>query len=152
MRYLSEVRQRHICRAIQECHEKQGFSIEAACKLLHVARSAYRKWTSGKLSSRATENERLVDKIEKIYMENPDKGYRRLKDDLLHDYGIYINNKRGLRICRARDIRSPVKYNNRGCTRQTKNPQYLSENLLGRQFYADKPSEKWLTDVTGFKL
>ena len=60
-------------------------------------------------------------------------------------------DKRVLRICRARDIRSTVKYNNRGCTRSAKNPQHLAENLLDRQFYAAKPNEKWLTDVTEFK-
>ena len=97
------------------------------------------------------ENERLADKIEKIHAESPDKGYRRLKDDLRHDHGIHVNDKRVLRICRARDIRSTIKYNNHGCTRQAKNPQYLAENLLDRQFYAAKPNEKWLTDVTEFK-
>ena len=43
------------------------------------------------------------------------------------------------------------RYANRGCTRQAKEPQYLAENLLNRQFYAEMPNEKWLTDVTGFK-
>ena len=57
----------------------------------------------------------------------------------------------GLAGCRARDIRSTVKYNNHSCTRRAKTPQYLAENLLSRQFYADKPNEKWLTDVTKFK-
>lgn len=102
-------------------------------------------------SQRVAENEQLTDKIEKIYAESPDKGYRRLNDDLRHDYGIHVNDKRVLRICRARDIRSTVKYNNHSCTRRAKTPQYLAENLLSRQFYADKPNEKWLTDVTKFK-
>lgn len=137
--------------AIKECHEEQGFPVEAACELLHVARSAYYKWASGKLGHRAAENEQLAGKIEKIHSESPDKGYRRLNDDLRHDHGIYANDKRVLRICRARDIRSTVKYNNRGCSRRAKNPQYLAENLLNRQFYAEKPNEKWLTDVTEFK-
>ena len=44
-----------------------------------------------------------------------------------------------------------MKYNNCGCTRHAKNPQYLAKNLLDRQFYAAKPNEKWLTDVTEFK-
>ena len=56
-----------------------------------------------------------------------------------------------LRICQVRDIRSTIKYDNHGCTRHAKNPQYLAENLLDRQFYAAKPNEKWLTDVTEFK-
>ncbi len=104
-----------------------------------------------KLSQRAAENERLADTIEKIHEESPDKGYRRLNDDLRHDHGIHVNDKRVLRICRARDIRSTIKHNNHGCTRRAKNPQYLAENLLDRQFYAAKPNEKWLTDVTEFK-
>ncbi len=116
-----------------------------------MARSAYHKWVSGKRSRRVEENERLADMIEKIHEESPDKGYRRLHDDLCHDYGIFVNDKRVLRICRARDIRSTVKYNNRGCTRQAKHPQYIAENILNRQFHADKPNEKWLTDVTEFK-
>ena len=119
--------------------------------MLSVVRSAYYKWASGKLSHRAMENEQLADKIEEIYSESPDKGYRRLNDDLRHDYGICVNDKRVLRICRARGIRSTVKYHNHGCTMQAKNPQYLAENLLNRQFYAEKPNEKWLTDVTEFK-
>ena len=119
--------------------------------MLHAARSAYHKWACGVQSQRAAENEQLTDKIEKIYAESPDKGYRRLNDDLRHDYGIHVNDKRVLRICRARDIRSTVKYNNHSCTRRAKTPQYLAENLLSRQFYADKPNEKWLTDVTKFK-
>ena len=106
--------------------------------MLSVARSAYYKWASGKLSHRAMENEQLADKIEEIYSESPDKGYRRLNDDLRHDYGICVNDKRVLRICRARGIHSTVKYHSHGCTRQAKNPQYLAENLLNRQFYAEK--------------
>ena len=106
---------------------------------------------SGKLSHRAAENEPLADKTEKIHEGSPDKGCRRLNDDLRHDYGIHVNDKRVLRICRARDIRSTVKYNNHGCTRQAKNPRYLVANLLNRQFHAEKPNEKWLTDVTEFK-
>ena len=137
--------------AIQACHNEQGYPIEAACALLHAARSAYHKWASGKLSRRAAENERLADKIEKIHGESPDKGYRRLNDDLRHDYGIHVNDKRVLRICRAKDIKSTIKYTSHGCTRQAENPQYLAENLLNRQFHASQTNQKWLTDVTEFK-
>ena len=37
------------------------------------------------------ENEQVADKIEKIHSESPDKGCRRLNDDLRHDHGIYVN-------------------------------------------------------------
>ena len=145
------MRQRRAYAAIREAHEETGYPIELACKLLHAARSAYHKWASGKLSQRAAENERLADTLEKIHEESPDKGYRRLNDDLRHDCGIHVNDKRVLRICRVKDIRSTIKYGSRSCTRHAKNPQYLAENLLDRKFYAEKPNEKWLTDVTEFK-
>ena len=84
-------------------------------------------------------------------MKDPSKGYRRINDDLYRNYGIKINDKRVLRICRARDIKSTIKYANHGCTRQADNPQFIAENLLNREFTASKPNEKWLTDVTEFK-
>ena len=93
----------------------------------------------------------LAEKIEQIHMDSPDKGYRRINDDLRHDHDIHVNDKRVLRICRAKRIKSAIKYSSHSCTRQAKNPQYIAENLLNRQFYADKPNEKWLTDGTEFK-
>ena len=62
-----------------------------------------------------------------------------------------MNDKRVLRICRAKGIKSTIKYSNHGCTRQASEPQYLAENVLKREFYADRPNAKWLTDVTEFK-
>ncbi|MBR6459718.1 MAG: IS3 family transposase [Actinomycetaceae bacterium] len=141
----------HIYRAIQENHAERGEPIDEACKLLHVSRSAYHKWASGKLSPRAADNKVIAEKVEQIHMESPDKGYRRINDELRHDHNIHVNDKRVLRICRARGIKSTIKYSNHGCTRRAKNPQYIAENVLNRQFYADKPNEKWLTDVTEFK-
>ena len=56
-----------------------------------------------------------------------------------------------MRICRCRGIKSTINYSNHGCTRNAENPQYLAENILDRDFHAEKPNEKWLTDVTEFK-
>ena len=84
-------------------------------------------------------------------MASPDKGYRRIRDDLERYHGIKVNDKRVLRICRKKGIKSTIKYSNYGCTRQAANPQFIAENILNREFTADKPNEKWLTDVTEFK-
>lgn len=61
-----------------------------------------------------------------------------------------MNDKRVLRLCRKQGIKSTIKYSNHGCTRQASNPQYLAENILNREFRAEAPNEKWLTDVTEF--
>jgi len=138
-------------RAVRECHSEKEYPIDEACSILHISRAAYHRWVSGKRSKRTAENEKIAEKVDQIHMDSPDKGYRRINDELRHDYGILVNDKRILRICRARGIKSTIKYGNNGCTRRAKNPQYLAENLLDRQFSAEKPNEKWLTDVTEFK-
>ena len=145
------MRQSRLYRAVRECHTEKNYPVEAACKLLHISRAAYLRWTSGKQSARTMENEKIAEKVEQIHIESPDKGYRRINDDLRHDHHIHVNDKRVLRICRAKSIKSTIKYDNHGCTRQAKNPQFVAENLLDRDFHADKPNEKWLTDVTEFK-
>ena len=74
-----------------------------------------------------------------------------IRDDLERDYGFPVSDNRVLRICRALGIKSTIKYRNEGCTVSDKDPQHIAENVLGRDFHADRPNEKWLTDVTEFK-
>ena len=145
------MRQGHLYSAIKECSSEGSYPIEHLCQLLQVSRAAYYKWLNGKPSERQIENERIAAMIEEIYAENSDKGYRRIRDDLDRYYDTQINDKRVLRICRARGIKSTIKYANHSCTRQAANPQHIAENVLNRNFKAEKPNEKWVTDVTEFK-
>ena len=139
-------------RSIRQCSEgPDSIPVEFSCACLHVSRTAYYTWLSGKISKRDADNARIAERIEQIHAESPDKGYRRSRDDLEHDYGIRVNNKRVLRICRAKSTCSTIKYRNNGCTRHAADPQYLAENILNRDFHADKLNTKWLTDVTEFK-
>lgn len=102
------------------------------------------------MSENEQTNRRIAELIEKIHSESPDKGYRRIRDELERCHGIDVNDKRILRICRKLGIKSTIKYANNGCTRQAANPQYIAENVLNREFTAKTPNEKWLTDVTEF--
>ena len=121
------------------------------CRILNVTRSAYYKWNNRTPGKREVENQRIAMIAEQIHAENPDKGYRRINDDLAKYHDIHINDKRALRICRKKNIKSTIKYTNNGCTRSEKDPQVIAENVLNREFHADAPNEKWLTDVTEFK-
>ena len=121
------------------------------CRILKVSRSAYYKWLRGDAGRRVRQNRFIAGKIEEIHNEDPSKGYRRINDDLRRRHGIRVNDKRILRICRARGIRSTIKYASHGCTIKADNPQFIAENILDRDFTAEKPNEKWLTDVTEFK-
>lgn len=120
------------------------------CRLGNVARASYYKWLHRGIPKSEKENNQIADILEKIHVESPDKGYRRIRDDLERYHNCKVNDKRVLRICRKLDIKSTIKYSSNGCTRQAKNPQYIAENILHREFTAKAPNKKWLTDVTEF--
>lgn len=139
-----------IYQAVKEEHEAHGYPIRFLCKLGGISHAAYYKWLDREMPEQEAENRRIADTIEKIHAASPDKGYRRIRDELERYHGIKANDKRVLRICRRRGIKSTIKYRNNGCTRQARNPQHIAENLLNREFTAEMPNEKWLTDVTEF--
>lgn len=136
---------------MKEENEEHGYPIDALCRLGRISRASYYKWLRRKTPLQEEVNRRIAAEIEKIHENDPAKGYRRIRDDLERFHGIAVNDKRVLRICRKRQIKSTIKYANNGCTRNAKDPQYLAENLLDRNFHADAPNRKWLTDVTEFK-
>jgi len=78
-------------------------------------------------------------------------GYRRIRDELEKHHDIDVNDKRVLRICRKERIQSAIKWKPKSCTRSSNDPAHIARNYLNRDFHADAPNEKWLTDVTEFK-
>ena len=119
--------------------------------MLRVTRSAYYHWLKHPKSKSEIENEKIATKVREIHSARPEMGYRRIRDELDRNHGIQVNDKRVLRINRALNIKSTVKHRRHGCTRTAKSPAYIAKNYLNRQFYADAPNMKWLTDVTEFK-
>ena len=105
----------------------------------------------GRPSRRTAENTDIADKTVQLHSDHPDMGYRRLRDQLQWKYKIDISDKRMRRICRKLQIKSTIKYNRKGCTKSEKDPQFTAENVLDRRFHAEKPNEKWVTDVTEFR-
>ena len=85
-----------------------------------------------------------------IYQENKGRyGYRRITTEL-HNRGFSINHKTVQRLMKALGLVCRVKIK--------KYRSYKGEvgkiapNLLKRNFYAEKPNQKWVTDVTEFSL
>nr|WP_207719200.1 IS3 family transposase [Sellimonas intestinalis] len=145
------VRHEEIYQAIKEEHQDHGYPITALCKLGKVNRAVYYKWLHRDIPAYEAENQRIADEIEKIHTKNPEKGYRRIRDDLERYHEINVNDKRVLRICRIKGIKSTIKHASKGCSRQAANPEFIAENILNREFSAEAPNQKWLTDVTEFK-
>lgn len=147
---MKRVRNNYIYTAIKEVHEKHHYPISSLCKISNVSKSGYFKWLKHQKTYNDIRNEKIANIIEKIHSDYPDKGYRRIRDDLYRYYNINVNDKRILRICRVLQIKSTIKYKNNGCTIQNQHPTYTTENILNRNFKADAPDEKWLTDVSEF--
>lgn len=148
---MRQFRQERRYKAIRWAVEEGGHSVVETCRILHVSRAGYYQWRSGKISPRAAENKRIAEMVKEIHRSSPDKGYRRIRNDLARYYDTGVNDKRVRRICQSLEIKSTIKYAGSSCTKRSSDPQHIAENLLNRKFHADKPNEKWLTDVTEFK-
>ena len=90
------------------------------------------------------------EEINAIYTENKQRvGYRRITVEL-RNKGITINHKTVQRLMKQLGLFCRVrmkKYNSyRGEVGKT------APNLLERNFKADKPNQKWVTDITEFSL
>lgn len=60
------------------------------------------------------------------------------------------NHKRIYRLMKSINMKSVIRKKKKNYTPST--PQITAENILNRNFKADKSNQKWLTDVTEFKL
>ena len=148
---LGRVRQEAAYLAVRSLCEERSISISRMCMVAGISRSSYYKWLNRDVPENELVNEAIAEAVADIHSESPDKGYRRIRDDLFRDYGFDVSDRRVLRICRVLGIKSTIKYERNSCTVNAENPQHVSENVLKREFSADAPNQKWLTDVTEFK-
>lgn len=77
-------------------------------------------------------------------------GYRRMKLNINRNMGKKYNHKRIYRLMKTVNMKSVIRKKKKKYIHST--PQITAENILNREFYAEKPNQKWLTDVTEFKL
>lgn len=66
------------------------------------------------------------------------------------ELGSNYNIKRIRRLMKLVGISSVIRRKRKGYKKHI--PEQVGENILNREFKADKPNEKWLTDVTEFKV
>ena len=131
--------------------EEKHYPVQRLCKYLHLSRGAYYRWLKDPVSFSERYNKELSEKIKDIHESHPDMGYRRIRDELDKKHGIAVSDKRVLRICRKERIQSTIKWKPKSCTRSSDDLAHIARNYLNRDFSADAPNEKWLTDVTEFK-
>lgn len=121
------------------------------CQYLQVTRSAYYRWLKQPTSPHEQRNNQLAEIIKSIHEAHEEMGYRRIRDELVRSYGIDVSDKRVLRLCRVLEIQSTIKHPANSITRGGRKPYHMAQNKLNREFQAEKPNEKWVTDISEFK-
>lgn len=148
---VSGVRQEHAYIAITYLHNTEHYPIQKLCALLHLNRSSYYKWKKRVPSASQMTNEQLIVWIKELYEEQDGiLGYRQMTIAINRRYNAQYNKKRIYRLMQIMHIKSVCRVKKKTYIPST--PETVAENVLNREFYADAPNEKWLTDVTEFKF
>ena len=148
---VSGVRQEQAYIAITYLHVTENYPIQKLCALLHLNRSSYYKWKKRVSSESQMTNEQIIVWIKELYEEqNGILGYRQMTVAINRLHNTHYNKKRIRRLMQILHIKSVCRVRKKTYIPST--PESVAENVLNREFYADAPNEKWLTDVTEFKF
>ena len=132
-------------RAVYELRRK--YNISSLLKCAGIPRSTY--YYHIKCFSKKDKYTEIKAAIQEIHQENRGRyGYRRVTSEL-HNRGYRINHKTVRRLMKELGLTCRIwirKYNSyRGQIGKT------APNILNRNFKADRPNQKWATDITEFQ-
>ncbi|WP_159563779.1 MULTISPECIES: IS3 family transposase [unclassified Exiguobacterium] len=127
---------------------RHKYPVKALVEYAGIKRSTY--YVLVKKIGRPDPDTGLKAEIQAIYDEHEGRyGYRRIRDEL-QNRGQKVNHKRVQRLMKALGLKCLVrlkKYKSyRGAVGE------IADNILDRDFKADAPNEKWVTDISEFKL
>lgn len=122
---------------------RSSFLVKELCSLLEVPRSTYYRWKQ--------QSEKGPNPIEQAIVELCRKhkyryGYRRVTASIRKQLGQCINHKRVLRIMKANGVLSKARKKRKAF--YTGQESIVAENLIQRIFQADRPNQKWYTDIS----
>lgn len=138
-------------KAIEYFESKEGWPVKWMCESLGVSHSGYYAWKKHVPTAEELENEELLVMIrgyDDLYGHI--LGYRRMTGNINRLNGTSYSEKRIRVLMWKAGIRS-VLSRKRPKPRKTP-PGMVNENILNRVFTSSRPNEKWLTDVTEFKV
>ena len=140
---VSGVRNEDKYLTVKYMNEAEHYPICKLCAAVHIARSAYYKWLKRTLSLSRKVNEQLVEWIKQHYEErNGILGYRQMTVVINREHDVHFNKKRIYRLMKMLHLKSVARIKKNTYIPST--PQITAENVLKRDFHADKPNEKWL--------
>ncbi|UQN09049.1 IS3 family transposase [Deinococcus sp. QL22] len=139
------LRQRPLIYGFIEQHRHE-YSIERLCKTLGVGVSGYFAWWKAQNCYRV-EDVALTEAIRTIHqVSRGTYGAPRVQAALV-DEGKQVSRARITRLMKAAGLKARCKRKFR-VTTNSKHPHPVAENLLNREFVAEQPNQKWVTDIT----
>ncbi len=118
------------------------------CKCLGIHHSVYYYHQNHQTNSYKIANQKLDVEIKKIYDESKGRYGSPKITKVLKVKGIIVSQKRVARRMKILCLRSITvkKFNHSGNSKTDNTKEY--PNLLEQDFFADKPSKKWVGDIT----
>lgn len=127
---------------------RHQFDLDILLSCVKMARSTFYYYS--KKAGQPDKYERVKSLISRIYHDHKGRyGYRRITL-LLKRYGMAINHKAVLRLMEEMKLRSLIRVKKYRSYRGDIGK--IAPNILNRDFKADRPYQKWATDVTEFKV
>jgi transposase InsO family protein len=125
---------------------KDKYGISEMCRILGVSRSGYYGFV--KRMDKPAKDLELSELIRECQQETRQTyGYRRVAI-WLERHGVHHNPKTILRVMNKYSLLSVVR-RRRYCNYSQSLHRY--DNLLNRDFHADRPNQKWVTDISYIK-
>lgn len=122
--------------------------MKALVTFAQIPRSTY--YNVVKKMNRPDRDAELKAEIKAIYEEHEGRyGYRRIRDELANR-GQKVNHKKVQRIMKKLGLKCLVRMKKYKSYKGTVGK--IAPNILDRNFTAEAPNEKWVTDITEFKL
>ncbi len=128
---------------------RQIYATTMMCELLVVSRSGLNAARQRAPSKRSGDDQQLLEQIRLGHRKHRGRyGRRRMTPEISAALGHTVNHKRVGRLMREHGLQSHKRRRFRVTTTDSKHAYPVAPNLLGRDFEARAPNQKWLADMT----
>lgn len=125
---------------------KYGYGVSCLCRFFKVSRSGYYAWLK-RIEQPDKDGELREQIMECQKKSRKSYGYRRVKLWLAREKGVCINGKAVLRVMRKYGLLSEIR-RPRGYFKSSPYRRASYGNQLQQDFHAQRPNEKWVTDIS----
>ena len=127
---------------------RHEFALDGLLKLAGLARSTF--YYQCKASQKTDTHAQLKARIRSVFEQHRGRyGYRRITSAIRH-LGTTVNHKTVQRLMQLMKLKCLVRPKKYRAFRGTVGR--IAPNVLERQFHADAPNQKWVTDITEFRV